>query len=348
MKITKRNHPSPLGEIEIFTLVNDAGASVSISTLGAGIVAVEVPDRNGHVANVALAYADAADYLADGPCLGKVPGRYANRIAGGRFTLDGREHQLTINNGPNALHGGPEGFQNRLWQAQELDDGVRFTYVSRDGEEHYPGTLTAVAEYRWSNDNVLTLTLSATSDAPTIVNLTNHTYWNLDGADAGSALDHEMRISATEYIPTDETLIPLGTPLAVAGTPMDFRDWKRVGADIHADFPALNYGKGYDAGWLVDGWQPGVVTHDVVSLRSLRSGRVLTIDSDQPDVHVYTGNWLAGSPLNRSGRPYEDYEGIAIELQGVPDAPNQTAFPDQTLRPGQTYTRHISFRFTVD
>ena len=336
MEITKRTALTPAGEITIFTLVNASGASVELSALGAGILAVNVPDSNGRSANVALSYRDPASYLGDGPCLGKVPGRYANRIARGHLEIDGKTYQLNINNGPNALHGGPTGFQNRIWNARETEDGIMFTYRSEDGEENYPGTLDASVRYRWSDDNTLTLEFSATADAPTVVNLTNHTYWNLDGADSGTALDHTLLIRADRYIPTDDTLIPTGEKVPVSGTPMDFRTFKRVGEDIAADFPALKYGKGYDAGWLVNGWEEGKMISGAVILRAARSGRRLVIDSDQPDAHVYTGNWLDGSPENREGRPYRDYEGIAIEMQGVPDAPNQPGFPSQTLRPGET------------
>ena len=345
MDITRQNIATDHGDIALFTLVNRHGAAVRLSSLGAGIAGVEVPDAKGNIENVALAYEAPADYMADGPCLGKVPGRYANRIAGGHLEIDGKTYQLNINNGPNALHGGPTGFQNRIWEAEQLEDGVRFTYRSKDGEENYPGNLTAVAEYHWSDDNVLTLNLSAITDAPTVVNLTNHTYWNLDGADSGSALEHQLRISAGRYIPTDDTLIPTGEKAPVEGTPMDFRRLRVVGRDIAADFPAIKYGKGYDAGWLLDGWEPGKMVTDAVELRAPRSGRRLIIDSDQAAAHVYTGNWLDGSPKNRSGRSYRDYEGIAVEMQGVPDAPNQSCFPDQTLRPGETYRRTIRFRF---
>ncbi len=321
---------------------------MELSTLGAGILAVNVPDINGRSANVVLSYRDPASYLGDGPCLGKVPGRYANRIARGHLEIDGKTYQLNVNNGPNALHGGPTGFQNRIWNASETKDGIIFTYRSEDGEENYPGTLDATVRYRWSDDNTLSLEFSATTDAPTVVNLTNHTYWNLDGADSGSALDHTLLIRADRYIPTDDTLIPTGEKAHVSGTPMDFRTFKRVGEDIAADFPALKYGKGYDAGWLVNGWEEGKMISGAVILRAARSGRRLVIDSDQPDAHVYTGNWLDGSPENREGRPYRDYEGIAIEMQGVPDAPNQPCFPTQTLRPGETYRRTIRFHLLTD
>lgn len=345
MKITNRKVASPAGEVTLFRIENKSGAAVELSNLGAGITLVEVPDREGRLANVALSYADPADYLNDGPCMGKIPGRYANRIAKGHLEIDGKHYQLNINNGPNALHGGPTGFQNRLWDAEQLEDGIRFRYVSADGEENYPGRLIVTAEYRWSEDNKLSLVITAETDAPTVVNLTNHTYWNLDGSESGSVLNHEMKMAASRYLATDDTLIPT-TIDSVEDTPMDFRQWKKLGQDIKADFPAINYGKGYDACWAIDGWQEGKVCEDAVVIKAPRSGRVMTVSTDQPGVQVYTGNWLAGSPKGRDGREFEDYDGVAVEAQGFPDAPNRKDFPSQELRPGETYRRMISFRFT--
>lgn len=345
MKITKQTAPSSQGEITVYRLENASGASVELSTLGAGIVAVCVPDRDGKIENVVLSYADPADYIADGPCLGKIPGRYANRICKGHLEVDGKTYQLAINNGPNALHGGPTGFQNRIWDAEEIDGGVRFTYHAKDGEENYPGNLKVIAEYTWTGDNVLTLKMKAETDAPTVVNLTNHVYFNLDGADAGSVLDHKLKIKAARWLPTDETQIPTGEFAPVAGTPMDFVEFKEIGKDIKADFEALRIGKGYDNCWVIDGWEKGRMIEEAVVLESDKSGRVVEVSSTQPGVQIYTGNWLAGSPLNRSGRSYEDYEGVAIEMQGFPDAPNHPEFPDQTLAPGQKYEETIVFRF---
>lgn len=343
--VTEKRVETPFGEVSLFTLMNGRGASVQLSSLGAGVLAVNVPDATGKIENVCLSYADPASYMSDGPCLGKVPGRYANRIAGGRLTVDGKTYQLAVNNGPNALHGGPTGFQNHIWEAEEIPGGVRFTLHSPDGDEHYPGNLTATAEYTWNDDDELTLRLMAETDAETVVNLTNHSYWNLDGADSGSVLKHRMRLRSHRYIPTDDTLIPTGEKVPVEGTPMDFTEFKELGRDIEADFPALKYGKGYDAGWLLDEWEPGRLIEDAVEIVAPRSGRRLLIDSDQPAAHVYTGNWLAGSPENRSGRSYEDYDGVAVEMQGVPDAPNQTVFPSQFLAPGEKYSRIIRFKF---
>ena len=348
MNISCKKYPSPFGEVSVYRITNATGASVELSSLGAGILAVEVPDREGHLENVALSYGNPLDYMADGPCLGKVPGRYANRIARGHLEIDGKVYNLPVNNGPNHLPGGPEGFQNKIWNAEELPDGVRFSLVSPDGDSGYPGTLRAIAEYRWSDDNTLSLTLSAETDGKTVVNLTNHAYWNLDGAVAGSALQHTMRIKSGRWLPTDDTLIPDGSLAPVEGTPMDFTVAKQLGKDINADFQALKYGKGYDNCWTLDDWEAGKMVEDAVTLHSARSGRTLRISTDQPGVQVYTGNWLSGSPLNRSGRSYNDYDGVAIEAQGFPDAPNRKEFPSQTLHPGETYTRRIIFRFTAE
>lgn len=344
MKVSQIEFPSPKGTITWYTFTNSGGASVTLSTLGAGIVAVNVPDKNGRIDNVCLGYADGADYIADGPCLGKCPGRYANRIANGHLVVGDKEYSLAINNGPNALHGGPEGFQNQNWKAELKDNGVIFTYHSKDGEEHYPGNLDVVAEYNWNDKNELSLEFRAKSDADTVVNLTNHAYWNLKGADAGCILDHEMRIDAEGWLPTDRTQIPNGEIAPVAGTPMDFRKLKKIGADINADFEALKTGKGYDHCWAVSGWEPGVM-HDVVTLKEDESGRELLVSSDQPGVQIYTGNWLSGSPRNCSGRSYNDYEGVAIEMQGFPDAPNKPQFPSQFLKAGEEYRRNIRFTF---
>ena len=228
MIVSTRTYPSAKGLITLVRVTNKSGASVTLSTLGAGIVTVKVPDRDGKIENVALSYENPADYIADGPCMGKVPGRYANRIADGRLVVDGHLFRLPINNGPNHLHGGPEGFQNQNWQYELLPNGVRFSLQSPDGDEGYPGNLTATAEYRWSDDNVLSLSLQAVCDAGSVVNLTNHAYWNLDGADSGSALDHQLCLKASRWLPIDETLIPLGTLADVGEISALLKLWARI------------------------------------------------------------------------------------------------------------------------
>jgi len=305
-----------------------------------------VPDKSGEMANVALGYKDAASWIADGPCMGKVPGRFANRIARGHFTLEGKEYTLAINNGPNALHGGPEGFMNQIWDARTVgDNSVVMVYCAEDGEEGYPGNLIVTAEYTWSDANELTLRLGATTDAPTVINLTNHAYFNLDGENADSVLDHELRLNASRWLPTDETQIPTGELAPVAGTPMDFTESKPIGKDIKADFEALRIGKGYDHCWVVDGYEKGTL-REVAELRGPKSGRVMTVASTQPGMQIYTGNWLAGCPESISGGEYNDYDGVAIECQGFPDAPNKPSFPSPVLLPGQEYDETIVFRFS--
>lgn len=346
MKIERMTAPSPKGEIELFKLTNSTGASVLLSSLGAAIVSVVVPDREGNLDDVALGYANPADYLYDGPCAGKIPGRYANRISKGHLNIDGKTYTLAINNGPNALHGGPEGFQNQIWKSNEIQNGVEFSLFSPDGDESYPGNLKVVARYTWSNDNILRLIIEANTDQDTVVNLTNHCYWNLNGHNSGSVLSHQLRIPAAKYLPTDETLIPTGEIASVKDTPMDFTRMKTLGQDIKADFPALNYGKGYDACWVVDDYEDGI-NRVIAELYSPETGRLLTVESTQPGVQIYTGNWLKGSPVNKSGRSYEDYDGVAIECQHFPDSPNRPDFPSTLLRADESFKETITFRFTA-
>ena len=343
MNITKRMAQSPKGDIAIYKLTNTNGASVEISALGAGIVSAIVPNNNGDLADVVLGYTNPADYFYDGPCAGKVPGRYANRIAKGLFTVGGKQYQLAINNGPNALHGGPEGFQNKIWDSEIVDDSIVLTLNSPDGDENYTGNMKVTVTYHWSENNELRIDLSAESDADTIVNLTNHAYFNLSGENAGSVLEHSLWLASHQYVPTDDTLIPTGAVDDVAGTPMDFTTAKQLGEDIKADFPALIYGKGYDNCWIVDNWDKSV--KKIAELCHVEAGRKLEVYTDQPAVQVYTGNWLAGSPISKSGRSYNDYDGVAIECQGVPDAPNKPQFPSQELKAGETYKRTIVFAF---
>lgn len=326
-------------------LINKNGASVMLTERGAGIVSIVVPDRNGVMGDVVLGYRDEESYLGDGPCAGKIPGRFANRIAGGCFTLDGREYLLVKNNPDYQLHGGPDGFSNRLWKvAQTSESRAVFTLDSPDGDQGYPGAMHVEATYTWGDDNALTLEIKATADKPTVVNLTNHTYWNLDGEDSGSIFDHVLKINASRWLVTSEALIPTGELAPVEGTPMDFRTAKPIGRDIKADFPALRYGKGYDNCWVLDG-QPGLKL--AAELSSETSGRRLEIWTDQPAAQVYTGNWLDGSPVSKSGRSYRDYDGVAIECQGFPDAPNHPDFPSCVLRPGETWSRTIIFKLNA-
>ncbi|MBR0110036.1 MAG: galactose mutarotase [Bacteroidales bacterium] len=331
-------------EIKTYTLTNKSGASVTLSSLGAAIQKIIVPDKNGKLDDVVIGYDKLEDYLGDGPCAGKCPGRYANRIAEGSLEIDGKIYSLPINNGPNHLHGGPEGFQNKIWESRKDGDAVEFMYFSEDGEMGYPGNLKVVARYEWSEQNELRLTFTAQCDAPTVVNLTNHSYFNLDGHDSGSVLDHTLKLNASLYLPTDETLIPLGEPDPVAGTPMDFLKPKKLGQDIKEDFPALNYGKGYDACWIIDGYQKGQLA-EAAELKAAKSGRTLKVYTTQPGIQVYTGNWLKGCPTGKGGAIYDDYCAVALECQHFPDSPNNPDYPTTLLKPGETFEEAIIFAF---
>ena len=328
-----------------YTLTNAKGSSVVLSNIGAGIVSINVPDRNGKLGDVVIGYGKPENYFADGPCAGKCPGRYANRIAKGEFSLDGKKYSLPVNNGPNHLHGGPDGFQNQVWDSRKRKGGVEFKYTSADGEAGYPGNLTVVARYDWSDNDELRLTFTARTDRKTVVNLTNHSYFNLNCK--GNILRHYLKLNASEYLPTDATLIPVGEPEAVAGTPMDFLNAKTLGRDIRKDFPALNYGKGYDACWCIDGYMPGQI-QEAAELYSKSSGRVLKVYTTQPGVQIYTGNYLTGCPEGKRGRIYHDYDAVAIECQHFPDSPNNPEFPSTVLKPRKLFREAIIFAFGVE
>lgn len=360
MKTTKEIKSSPIGDVTYFTLTNDSGASVVLSSLGAGIVAIRVPDAQGKLEDVVIGYPDPASYVADGPCAGKTPGRYANRIARGRFMLDGKEYTLPVNNGPNHLHGGPNGFQNRIWNVADVTDGcVRFSLTSADGDAGYPGNLVASVTYTWTESDELRIDYEAETDAPTVVNLTNHSYFNLGGHDAGAvrAMNQELTLACNRWLPTDDTLIPSGEMAPVEGTPMDFRTAKAVGKDIFPadampstevlikDFDAIRYGKGYDNCWVIDNADGSL--KPIATLFDPESGRRLRVSTDQPAVQVYGGNWVSGCPVGKDGTVYTDYCAVAIECQGCPDAPNKPEFPSQVVRPALPYRRSIVFAFDV-
>lgn len=344
MSISITEHETSRGKVTLVTLTNVLGASVVLSSVGAGVIAINVPDSRGNLRDVVLGYDDPVNsYFFDGPNMGKTPGRYANRIARGVFSLDGKRYQLDCNCGPNHLHGGRHGFANYIWDTCPLgDDSVRFSLHSPDGDDGYPGNLDTRVTYTWSDDNVLTIAFGAVTDAPTPLNLTNHSYFNLHGADNASGLEHVLTVRASRWLVTDDSLAPTGEMAPVAGTPMDFTAPKPVGRDIRADFDALRFGKGYDNCWVLDS---PALDRPAVRLESPISGIAVEIATDQPGVQVYTGNWLDGSPLGKGRREMKDYDAVAIECQGLPDAPNHPGFPSQILRPGEEYSKTIIFKF---
>ncbi len=330
-------------DVELYTCVNSGGLVMKIMTYGAIVVEMQVPDRDGKLANITLGFDSLAGYLGDHPYFGSTVGRYANRIAQGKFTLDGREYTLATNNGPNALHGGIVGFNRVVWKAQPVtqDDavGVTFTYTSKDGEEGYPGTLKATVTYLLTNDDQLRIDYQATTDKATPINLTNHCYWNLAGAGSGTILNHELLLTADQYLPVDDTLIPTGQLAQAAGTPFDFRQPHRIGARIDqvtGDPP------GYDHCFVLRN-QTGQMAV-AARLTDPTSGRVMEISTTQPGIQFYTGNFLDGS-LSNGG--YDRNEGLCLETQHYPDSPNRSEFPNVILRPGETYRECTIHRFCV-
>ena len=339
---------TPEGDaVIVYTMRNSKGGEVELCHMGAAMVGIRVPDREGHIDDLALGYENRMDYVTEGPCMGKVPGRYANRIAKGHFELDGKEYHLAINNGPNALHGGPTGFHKSLWEGRVEENRVVFAIDSPDGHEGYPSDLYVEAVYDWDDDNRLELTLLAQTNGATVINLTNHAYFNLAGAGNGDIKGHTLRLNASHYLPTDQTLVPTGELRSVEGTPMDFRTAKPIGRDMEKQFDALLFGKGYDNCWPIDGFSEGKV-QEAALLADPTTGRTMRVLTDQPSVQVYTGNWLSGCPMGKGGKRYGDYSGVAIECQGYPDAPNKPHFPSQVLRKGERYERHIVFEFGTD
>ena len=326
-------------------LLEAPGLRATILTLGGVIERLEVPDREGRFANVALGLPAPADYAAQGPYFGALIGRYANRIARGRFTLDGREHRLATNDGPNSLHGGARGFDKRIWDVTAADPRrLDLSLVSPDGEEGYPGTLTVRVSYTLEGTDTLRIDYAAETDAPTVVNLTNHSYWNLAGEGSGTALDHELEIAGGGFTPVDETVIPTGEILPVEGTPFDFRAATPIGARIRADHPQIRIGKGYDHNWVLRGG-PGAGVRPAARLRDPGSGRVLEVLTDQPGLQFYSGNLLDGTLAGPSGRLYRSGDGVALETQHFPDSPNRPGFPSTLLRPGEVFRSTTQLRF---
>jgi aldose 1-epimerase len=334
-------------EVELIALAREGAPAVTVTTHGASVVSIVVPDRDGKTADVVLGYQDLAGYLGDTAFLGVVVGRYANRIARGEFTLDGKRHSLARNNGPNHLHGGPRGFHRRLWSPRVESgpggDVLELTYISVDGEEGYPGTLSATVTYSLTADGGLRLDYAATTDAPTVVNLTNHSYFNLAGEGSGDVLGHEMRIEADAFTPVDETLIPTGDIRSVEGTPLDFRSPTLIGQRVDATHPQLQAGGGYDNNFVVRG-EPGELRLAARVYEPV-SGRLLEALTTQPGLQLYSGNFLDGTMVGKSGRPYERRSGFCLETQHFPDSPNQPAFPSTVLRPGERYRQTTVYRF---
>lgn len=337
------------GEAFLFTLAREGSPTVTVTNQGGFIVSILAADRVGKVADVVLGYKDHAGYVSARDFMGCLVGRYANRIAKGRFVLDGKTYSLATNNGPNALHGGPTGFHARLWTPKVVSgpdgDALELTYVSKDGEEGYPGTLTAKVVYSLRADGGLVIDYAATSDAPTVVNLTNHAYFNLAGEGEGTILGHELQLESDAFTPVDATLIPTGAFTPLDGTPFDFRKPTAIGARIDAADEQIRRGGGYDHNFVLRG-KLGELRR-VARVSEPKSGRVLEVYTTEPGIQFYSGNFLDGSLTGKSGKPYVKRAGLCLEAQHYPDSPNRPEWPSVVLRPGQTYRQMTVYRVTV-
>ena len=335
-------------DVELFTLAA-ASTELRVMTYGATIVSLRAPDRRGRLADVVLGFDTLDGYLQRSPYFGAVVGRYANRIANGQFALDGRTYHLATNDGPNHLHGGVRGFDKVLWRGEPIeregDMGVAFTYSSVDGEEHYPGAVRARVTYVLSASGALTIDYEATTDNPTPVNLTQHSYFNLAGEGSGDTLRHELTIDADRFTPVDATLIPSGELAPVNGTPFDFRRATRIGARIDTDDEQLRRGKGYDHNWVING-APGTLRH-AARLADQTSGRTLDVSTTEPGLQFYSGNFLDGTIRGKSGHVYGHRSGLCLETQHFPDSPNHPSFPSTILRPNERYQSKTVFTFGV-
>lgn len=337
---------TPEGEaVLLYTLKNDNGVEVQLTNLGATMVAVKCPDREGRVDDVILGYKDFESYWCDPACSGKTVGRVANRIADGRMTVDGTDYNLETNNGPNHLHGGSHGFATKLWEARVETNRVVFSLTSEDGDAGYPGTLHIETAYDLDEENNIAITYIAKTDRLTPVNITNHTYWNLSGEASGDILSHEMHLNCSKVLEMNAVQIPTGKLLDVRGTAMDFvSGFRRIGDGIASEFNHIADFHGYDHFFVLDGWKKNILS-EVGTLRDPKSGRCVTVLSSQAGAMVYTGNWLAGGcPVTKSGGRYCNYAGVAVECQNYPDAVNHADFPSILLSPEETYCQKIVFR----
>jgi aldose 1-epimerase len=328
--------------VELYTLKSDA-IELKVITYGARIIALDSKDCDGNMADIALGYNTLDEYAKNKEFFfGLVPGRYANRIARGKFTLDGKPHQITLNDGVNTLHGGVEGFGKRNWTAKEIPNGVEFTLVSPDGDQGYPGTLTAHVRYTLLGATVR-IDYSATTDKATVVNLTNHAYFNLSGEGNASILSEKLTLDADKYTPVDATLIPTGELAPVAGTPFDFTHPTAIGERIGATNDQLKLGGGYDHNWIVRG-TPGQL-RPAAKVYDPASGRTLSVLTTEPGIQFYAGNFLDGSVKGKSGKLYPKRSAFCLETQHFPDSPNHPSFPSTELKPGQTYHSTTEFTF---
>lgn len=340
---------TPEGSVDLYTLTNEDGMKVAITSYGGVVQSLMVPDKTGALLDIVLGFDNIEGYLGEHPYFGAIVGRYGNRIANGKFTIDGVAYDLATNNGPNHLHGGDKGFDKVIWAVEESmsSEGfpqLRLRYVSKDGEEGYPGQLSVEVVYTLTDDNTLGLNYTARTDETTHVNLTNHSYFNLGGADGVDVLNHEMKLVASQYTPVDETLIPTGELAEVGGTPFDFSNFTKIGKGIDATDEQVKYGGGYDHNYVLD--EPSM-SSPFATVRSHKSGVIMKVYTTEPGVQFYTGNFLDGSIVGKGGVVYGKRSALCLETQHYPDSPNQENFPSTLLRPGETYRSSTAYRFQV-
>ena len=337
-------------QVYAFTISNVNSASIKVLTYGAILSKVIVPDRNNKSGDVVLGYDSLDKYISHNAQFGTIVGRYGNRIAGGLFTLDGVEYHLPVNNGPNHLHGGPQGFDKKVWDAETISGNgfgsVKLHYLSKDGEAGYPGNLDVYVTYTLNDSNEVKIEYAATTDKPTVLNLTNHSYFNLNGQGNGDVLGEELTIDADQYIPTDSTAIPLGPLADVGGTPFDFRQPHTIGERIYDDNEQLKYGKGYDHSFVVKG-TPGEL-RPAARVYDKSSGRIMDVLTTQPAVQLYIGNNLNTSYVGKNGKVYDKYFAVCLETQHYPDSPNHPGYPTSVLRPGEKFSETTVYRFSHD
>ena len=335
-------------DVEMHTLTNARGMEACVLGYGGIIQSLRVPDAGGHLIDVTPGYDTLEGYLADTRYFGALIGRYANRIAGGHFELDGTSYDVSRNHGDNLLHGGISGFSRVVWMAEPFagrsTTGVVLSHVSEEGDDGFPGTLSVRVTYSLSDDNELRFDYFATTDAPTPVNLTQHMYVNLAGHQSADVLDHELQLSASSFTPVDASLLPTGEVRRVAGTAFDFTSTRTVGSRITAEDPQLALAAGYDHNFIIDGVSPGALVH-AATLRHPATGRTMEIETTEPGIQFYSGNHIAGGPVGKGGFVYGRHSSLALETQHFPDSPNHPSFPSTILRPGAEFNSTTVYRF---
>lgn len=335
-------------QVRLYVLTNPKGAEVTVTNFGAKIASILVPDRVGKMVDVVLGKSNIDDYMNDQePYFGAVCGRTANRIANGRFTLNEKEYQLAVNNGPNSLHGGVKGFNSVVWDAEQIDEQtLKLSYTSQDGEEGFPGTMEVTMIYKLTDDNAVVIDYHATSDQDTIINLTNHSYFNLSGEGSPNIGDHGLLINADSYLPINEVSIPLGDPENVKGTPFDFLNLQAIGARIDADNTQIRNGSGYDHNFIINNGGSGLVS--AAKAISPKTGIVMEVLTTEPGVQLYTGNFLDGSFVGKNGHTYPRRSAFCLETQHYPDSVNHPEYPTVILREGEEFNSKTVFRFSID